>query len=134
MKNKKRSYLTTKIGGKNRTMHFSMNFWAEFTDVMGVSLEQIGEVFENGVSFKSLRAIIYSGLLANDMENDNAVDYNLYKVGQWMDEFTSDQINDVVNTMMQSRILGNDINMGIERNTIAKDKDDQESGNDQPAG
>ncbi|MAI42096.1 MAG: hypothetical protein CMP95_06535 [Gammaproteobacteria bacterium] len=115
-------------------MHFSMNFWAEFTDVMGVSLEQIGEVFENGVSFKSLRAIIYSGLLANDMENDNAVDYNLYKVGQWMDEFTSDQINDVVNTMMQSRILGNDINMGIERNTIAKDKDDQESGNDQPAG
>ena len=126
--------MTTKIGGKNRTMHFSMNFWAEFTDVMGISLEQIGQVFENGVSFKSLRAIIYAGLLANDMENDNAVDYNLYKVGQWMDDFTSDQINDVVTTMLQSRILGNDINMGIERNTIAKDKEEQQSGNDQPAG
>ena len=67
MANKNKGYIDIVVGGKKRTLHFSMNFWAEFTDVMGISLEQIGQVFENGVSFKSLRAIIYAGLLANDM-------------------------------------------------------------------
>lgn len=126
--------MTTKIGGKNRTMHFSMNFWSEFTDVMGVSLEQIGEVFQNGVSIKALRAIIYAGLLANDMENDNNIDYSLFKVGQWMDDVTPEQINDIVSSMMQSRILGNDLNMGIERKGAQNDDPEQESGNDQPTG
>jgi hypothetical protein len=132
MKNKKRSYLTTKIGGKNRTFHFSMNFWSEFTEQMGISLEQIGEAFSNGVSLKALRAIVYSGLLANDMENDNPIDYNLFKVGQWMDDITPEQINEIIETMLQSRILGNDINMGIQRNS--KEGNAPESGNDNPAG
>lgn len=67
MANKKRGYYTLNLGGKQRVMHFSMNFWANFTDILDISLEKIGEVFENGVSIKSLRALVYSGLLAYDL-------------------------------------------------------------------
>ena len=60
MANKKRGYYTINLGGKNRIMHFSMNFWANFTDLLNISLEDLGKVFEKGVSIVAIRALIYS--------------------------------------------------------------------------
>jgi hypothetical protein len=116
MANKKRGYYTLKIGGKNRTMHFSMNFWANFTDILGISLDELGNLFSKGVSIKTIRTLIYSALLAYDQEENNEIDYNEFKVGMWLEDFDSDQLNNVVNAMMESRILGNDLNAGLNRN------------------
>ena len=116
MANKKRGYYTLKLGGKMRTMHFSMNFWSNFTDQMDVSLDKIGDVFNNGISIKGIRSLIYSGLLAHDQEQSNEIDYNEFKVRMWLEDFDAEKLNDVVTAMMQSRILGNDLNMGVARN------------------
>ena len=116
MANKKRGYYTLKIGGKNRTMHFSMNFWANFTDILGVSLNELSGLFTKGVSIKTIRTIIYSALLAYDQEESNEIDYNEFKVGMWLEDFDSDELNNIVNAMMESRILGNDLNAGLNRN------------------
>lgn len=116
MANKKRGYYTLKIGGKNRTMHFSMNFWANLTDQLDVSLDEIGTLFSKGVSIKTIRALIYSSLLAYDQEEGNEIDYNEFKVGMWLEDFDAEQLNHVVNAMMESRILGNDLNSGLARN------------------
>lgn len=116
MANKKRGYYTLKIGGKMRTMHFSMNFWANFTDILNVSLEELGNVFEKGVNISTIRSIIYSGLLAHDQEQDNEITYNQFKVGVWLEDVDSEKLNDIVNVMMESRILGNNLNSGLERN------------------
>tara|TARA_Y100000592_G_scaffold19023_1_gene29123 strand:+ start:550 stop:939 length:390 start_codon:yes stop_codon:yes gene_type:complete len=115
MANKRRGYYTLNIGGKNRTMHFSMNFWANFTDNLGVSIEKIGDLFKDGISLTGVRALVYSGLLANDQEQGNEIDYNEFKVGMWLEDLTPDQLTDIIGSMMQSRILGNDLNMGINR-------------------
>jgi len=116
MANKKRGYYSLSMGGKTRTMHFSMNFWANFTDILGVSLEELGGLFQGGVSIKTIRTLVYSALLAYDQEESNEVDYNEYKVGMWLEDFSSDELNNVVNAMMESRILGNDLNAGLNRN------------------
>ena len=116
MANKKRGYYTLKIGEKNRTMHFSMNFWANFTDILGISLDELGSLFSKGVSIKTIRTLIYSALLAYDQEENNEIDYNEFKVGMWLEDFDSDELNNVVNAMMESRILGNDLNAGLNRN------------------
>jgi hypothetical protein len=116
MANKKRGYYTLKIGGKMRTMHFSMNFWSNFTDQMDVSLDKIGDVFNNGISIKGIRSLIYSGLLAHDQEQSNEIDYNEFKVGMWLEDFDAEKLNKVIEAMMESRILGNDLNMGVARN------------------
>ena len=116
MANKKRGYYTLKIGGKMRTMHFSMNFWANFTEQLNVPLDKIGDVFNGGISIKGIIALIYSGLLANDQEQGTEIDYNQYKVGMWLEDFDAEKLNDIVTSMMESRILGNDLNMGITRN------------------
>lgn len=116
MANKKRGYYALKLGGKNRTLHFSMNFWSEFTDTLNIPLDKIGDVFDNGISISTIRALIYSGLYANDMENNNEIDYNLFTVGEWIEDLESTELESIVQSMLESKILGNSLNMGIERN------------------
>src|SRR5210317_1434855 len=103
MANKQRGYYSIKLGGKMRTLHFSMNFWANFTDTEGISIGTI-------------RALIYSAILANDQEEGNEIDYNEFKVGVWLEDLQADKLEDIVNAMMESRVLGNDLNMGVKRN------------------
>jgi hypothetical protein len=115
MANKRRGYYTLKLGGKNRTLHFSMNFWSEFTDTLGIPLDKIGEVFEGGISLSAIRALVYSAMYANDMENGNPVEYNLYTVGAWMEDLDAGELEKIVGAMLESKILGNSLNMGIAR-------------------
>jgi len=110
MTNKKRGYIDIKVGNKNRTLHFSMNFWSEFTEQLGINLADIGGAFQNGISIKGLRALVYSAILANDQENGNEIDYNLFTVGAWLDELDAEKINEIVEVMLQSKILGNSLN------------------------
>ena len=116
MANKKRGYYTIKMGGKKRTMHFSMNFWSNFTDDLNISLDKLGEIFTNGVSLSTIRSLIYSALLANDQENKLLIDYDKFDVGVWMEDLEADDLDKIVAAMMESRILGNDLNAGMARN------------------
>lgn len=116
MANKKRGYYTIKMGGKNRTMHFSMNFWSNFTDDLNIPLDKLGEIFTDGVSLSTIRSLIYSALLANDQENKNLIDYDKFDVGVWMDDLQAEDLDKIVAAMMESRILGNDLNAGMARN------------------
>lgn len=116
MANKKRGYYTIKMGGKNRTMHFSMNFWSNFTDDLNIPLDKLGEIFTNGVSLSTIRSLIYSALLANDQENKIKIEYDKFDVGVWMEDLEADDLDKIVAAMMESRILGNDLNAGMARN------------------
>jgi hypothetical protein len=116
MSTRKRGYYTLSLGGKDRTMHFSMNFWGSFCDILGISLEQIGTAFANGISITTLRTIIYSGLWAFDKEEGNEIDYNEFKVGAWLEDLEAAKLEEIVSVMFESKILGNDLNMGIQRN------------------
>ena len=113
--NKKRGYYTLNLGGKERVLHFSMNFWANFTEILDISLEEIATVFEKGVSLKAIRTLIYSGLLAYDQENGNEIDYNEYSVGSWLEDITPDDLEKIIASMMESKILGNELNVGLSR-------------------
>ena len=116
MANNRRGYYSLMLGGKKRTLHFSFNFWANLTDKLGITLEEIGSIFESGFDMSAFRCIIYCGVLTYDQEEDNEIDYNEFKVGNWLEDVTAEQIQEIVETMSESRILGNDLNTGIERN------------------
>jgi len=115
MANKQRGYYSLTIGGKKRTLHFSMNFWAAFTDELQISLTEIDQVFSNALNLNSIRALVYAGLLAYDQEEGNEIDYNLFKVGAWLDDINTDQFNEIINTLMESKLLGNELNGGLSR-------------------
>jgi hypothetical protein len=113
---KQRGYYTLQIGGKKRTLHFSMNFWASFTDLLNISLAEIGDVFSDGISIKGLRTLIYSGLLAYDQENKKEIDYDEFDIGNWLEDINATEIEKIVVAMTESKILGNSLNGGLERN------------------
>lgn len=114
--NSKRGYVDVEIGGKKRTLHFSMNFWCHFTESLNIGLNDLDKYFTEGINVSTIRALIYSGLIAYDQEERNTIDYTIYDVGSWLEDFDSKQLTEVMNTLSQSRILGNDLNMGIQRN------------------
>jgi len=116
MENRKRGYCQLNIGGKDRTLHFSMNFWVAFEDASGHKISEIDKVFSSGISLNTMRALVYAGILAYDQENGNPIDYNVFQVGLWMEDMTPDSLTLLVNTLMESRILGNDLNAGVRRN------------------
>lgn len=101
-----------------RKLHFSMNFWANFTDTLGISLDKIGDIFGDGISLGTIRALIYSAILANDQEEGNEIDYNEFKVGVWLEDLEAEKLEDIVSAMMESRVLGNDLNQGVKRNVV----------------
>ena len=65
-----------------------MNFWAIFTEQMGIGIDKIGDTFQDGLNIKAMRSLIYAGILAYDQEEGNPIDYNEFKVGNWMDDIT----------------------------------------------
>ena len=100
--NSKRGYITIALGGKDRTLHFSMNFWCHYTDTLNVSINDLQNVFNaNTFSMTSIRALIYSGLIAFDKEEKNIIDYDEYDVGSWLEDFDGDKLKEVIQTMMQ---------------------------------
>ena len=121
--NSKRGYITISLGGKDRTLHFSMNFWCHYTDSLNVSINDLEKVFNtDNFSMSSIRALIYSGLIAYDKEEKNPIDYDEYDVGNWLEDLDTEKIKLVMDAMMQSKILGNQLNMGIERKQTASKK------------
>lgn len=122
MANRKRGFYTVKLGGKNRTLHFSMNFWANFTEEMNLPIDKIGSVFDGGVSITAIRALVYSALLANEQEQGNEIDFTIFKVGTWLDDLDASELESIVEAMTESKILGNDLNAGIKRNVTKSTK------------
>ena len=125
MSNPHRGILELEIGGRTRELKFSMNFWAMFTDDLGIQLHELGTVFDKGFALKDIIKIVYFGLKAADLPKGNEIDYNEYTVGDWMDEFSADHLKDIVEAMGNSKILGNEMNMGISRNVAKSTKTPQ---------
>jgi hypothetical protein len=117
--NQKRGYYTLNIGSKKRTMHFSMNFWATFTDMLGVNLDKIGDIFMEGISISALRALFYAGLLAYDQENKNEIDYTEFDVGNWLEDINAEEIEKIVGVLAESKILGSELG-AVEKKTPKK--------------
>jgi len=110
------------LGGKTRTLHFSMNFWAAFEEASGFKISEVDKVFGSGLSMGTMRALVYAGIIAYDQENNIEIDYNQFNVGAWMDEIDQEQLAIIINTLMESRVLGNDLNAGVRRNVSKSTK------------
>ena len=93
-----------------------MNFWCHFTETLNISLNDLDKFFTSeNLNISAIRALIYSGLIAYDQEEKNGIDYTIYDVGAWLEDFGAEELQKVMTALTQSRILGNDLNMGIPR-------------------
>ena len=86
--NKLRGYYEFPIGeGKTKTMHFSMNFVFLLQEIveedLNVWLKKLDKLdrIQQGLALSQLT---FAGLAAYDQEEGNEIDYNVYKIRDWL--------------------------------------------------
>ena len=129
---KKRGYYTITIGkseesdGVELTGHFSNNFWALFEEYENLnSLEECFAALANGIGISKTRQLIYCSVKAHCLLKELPMPFkNIYELGELMDDFSEDQFVEVMSALSESKVLGNELNLGIERNpTVSEDED-----------
>jgi len=48
---------------------------------------------------------VYAGILAYDQEEGNSIDYNVYKVGAWCDELTTEDFYKILQTRLHKAVF-----------------------------
>jgi hypothetical protein len=54
-------------------------------------------------------------MMAYDKENKNEISYDVYDVGNWIEDLTQEELMKIMEVMTESKILGNKLNAGLER-------------------
>ena len=86
--NKTKGYYDFPIGdGQTKRMHFSMNFVFILQDIVEQDLtkwlENLGNLDETRQGL-ALSQLVFAGFAAYDLEEDNEVDYTVYKIRDWL--------------------------------------------------
>lgn len=119
MKNKKRGYYEIKVADKEIVGHFSINFWSLLEEKHKLSsLDATIAFMGEGINLSKTRDLVYLSTIAYSLgkEGVEPAFKNEYECGDFMDEyFTTDDYTEVIEAFMQSKVLGNPLNMGIER-------------------
>ena len=97
-----------KLKGINKWMHFSMNCWVNLKQDSGKDIGTFGRDYENADTvgqFMLLCEVAFASLKAYDQEEDNDIDYNIFKVRTWMEALKEDDAADFISAMTHSMNL-----------------------------
>ena len=104
-----RGYYDFPIGdNKTKTMHFSMNFVFILQDIVNKDLTKWlkeMEVMDDLAQGLAMSQLVFAGFAAYDLEEDNEVDYNVYKVRDWLfNAITQDNslVEEIITVMTKS--------------------------------
>ena len=80
--------------GEGKTLHFSMNCWAELKKDTGKGVVEWTRGFHNNSDVIDqvlhIGDVVFASAKAFDLEEGNKIDYNLYKVRNWVQSFTEE--------------------------------------------
>ena len=94
MKTIERGYFKLEFDEGAKWMHFSMTFLNQLKEIAGEDImeliEKLNELENQPVGdiYAIVTCLCYAGLRAYDLEEDNEIDYNEYKVANWLTEAT----------------------------------------------
>ena len=94
-KNKNNGYYKLKTKDGDKWLHFSRLFISKIEEVSGKDIVEFGhdlQLLDGSLDltkqFDAITDLVMAGMLAYDEKNGNDVDYDLYKVGEWLYEAT----------------------------------------------
>jgi len=95
-----------KIGGKERPVKFGTNAISKFCELQGIDLTGYSLVLvqiANGtVKANDIRDLVYAGLWAACKSAKEDIDFDLYDVGDWLDEIEVDEMVKVFDALAAS--------------------------------
>ena len=124
--NDKRGVYTLKIDNKDINLLFSMNFWRILSQE-GLEMEDLGTALSgvNGLikQLESLSKMVIAAGKSYAVKHKTQFNYNIDEVFEWFEEaITSKQVTEMTEVMMATKLFGNAINQGVDRESTGKTK------------
>lgn len=102
---------------KNIVGHFSVNFWALLEEELG--LQSLGETFSyigQKIGLAMIRRLVYCSANAYAMEKGLPPTYDhISQAGLDVNDFSEENMIDVITAFTDSKLMSNDSNLGVER-------------------
>lgn len=118
MSNARSGYCEVEFGGQKRAFKFGMNAFALACEISKQTLEEfLASMQSNPLS---IRYLIWAGLSANCRSKGIEENFNLYTVGDWLDEITQDKLSVLMETISKAQILGSNTQTPVEKKVKAK--------------
>lgn len=86
-----------KFRGADKVLKFNINARYMFCQMHEITEEQFSDFFRNELNVTKFRDLIFCAMLSADSQAERVKDYNIYDIGEWMQEAGSDEINRVLN-------------------------------------
>lgn len=88
MKILEKGYYELKWGDESKWMHFSRTSLSQLNKLTGKNIAEFGDALQSetdmDTQFDLVTDLVHSGFLAHDLEEGIEIDYNTYKVGNWL--------------------------------------------------
>ena len=106
-----------KVTDKIVVGHFSVNFWALLEEELG--LKSLGETFAyvgSEIGLSLVRRLVYCSTKAYALESGTEPIYkNIAQCGLDLDDFSEENMVDVITAFTESKLMSNKENLGISR-------------------
>lgn len=121
--NKYKGICEITFDGEKKSLIFNMNTYAIFCEKMDIDINDFGDVFLDSRKLKATITLIWAGLVSYAERNDEK-SYTYHEVADLMDDISEEDYSTILDTLMKSRELKNDVNNGLKRNEVeSKSKD-----------
>lgn len=88
---------------------FGMNCWAEFCKIHGIGPDQLGNFDSGALQLEYIRDIIYCAAYAYCETEGKVINFTRFSVGDWIDAMEQQDLQDILGTMTNSRLLGKNL-------------------------
>ena len=107
MKTKQSGYIEKKLNGKTIGIKFGTNAFALLCEKHGIELTEVDTVLNDVVG---VRDLIFCAAKAASLSKGDEVWFNEYMIGDWLDDMTQKDYDDIISTIDNAKVLGNLVN------------------------
>jgi len=109
MKTQLAGYVEKKINGKTVGFKFGTNAFALLSELHKVELEDLDKVLGN---VTGIRDLIFCAAQACALSSGKEITFNRFQVGDWLDEMTQADYEDILNALNNAKVLGRSLEAG----------------------
>ncbi len=91
-----------KFRGADKVLKFNINARYMFCQMHEITEEQFSDFFRNELNVTKFRDLIFCAMLSADSQAERVKDYNIYDIGEWMDEAGEKEVVRVLNVASES--------------------------------
>lgn len=104
-----------KFKGEKKTLKFNINARFLFCQMHGIGEESFADFWLDTKNVTRVRDLIFCAMLSADSQAEREINYNVYDVGEWMQDAGTEELNRVLNLGAEANAKGSDNKKKVKR-------------------